>query len=113
MDTAELEKKIINDILQGTQTFTPLDCDNHRILLCAWYEQASQELVDIEVKYAQEWLDLKKEDKTNAEVDKIMDTTDTGKKRVQLKLGLKAREKMIGALRDRMKRLNEEARNQY
>jgi len=111
MNNEEIEKKILKDIETGSTTFTPEQCDNYRTLLCAWYEKMSQRLAEVDIEYNTQWLELKKKIKTNAEIDRKMAITKIGQERNTLKLGLKAREKMIGALKDRMHRLNQEAYN--
>ena len=107
----EIIKKILKDIETNSNTFTPLDCDNYRTLLCAWYEKMSQRLAEVDFEYNEEWLKLKEKGITNAEANRRMAITEIGKEKNTLKLGLKAREKMIGALKDRMHRLNQEAYN--
>lgn len=92
---------------------TPAQVDDKRIELCDRYSRLSDEMVEVEHKYNEVWLGVREECKTNTEADRKMNVTDVGKRKIELKYQLKAVEKKIGALRDRLKRLDNEARNTY
>lgn len=104
-------------------TATPKQVDDFRYDLCDEYQKLSDRMIVVEQQYAEKWLEVKGQPatspteivpiKTNTETDRIMDTTDVGKERIELKYKLKSTEKKIGALKDRMHRLNLEARNVY
>lgn len=108
-----IEQRILADIKNGTRTFTPEQVDSYSILLCTWYEKYSEELAEIEISMPAEWLKLKQDCKTNREADLRYDMSDNGKRRIKLKYTLKATEKLISALRDRLRRLNNESFSQY
>jgi hypothetical protein len=108
-----IEQKILKEIQAGVSVFTPKQVDDYRLLLVAWYQKYSEELVEIEKAAAGEWLALRVDAKSDKAADMAYDATEHGQKRIELKYVLKAIEKMISALKDRMRRLNNEAFHQY
>jgi len=102
-----------NQTLDQLVNLTPGQLDDKRLELCDRYQKYSDKMIEIEQQFAEVWLELKNEGRTNAEVEMVLNTTKVGKKRIELKYKLKATEKKIGALRDRMRRLDNEAHNTY
>jgi len=109
----KIEQSILKDIRDGSSIFTPKQADEYLLLLAAWYDKYSEEMAKLEISRAEEWIDLRKESKTNTETEMLYDATTNGKRRIELKYQLKALEKLISALKARLQRLNNESYNQY
>lgn len=109
MEIKEIAQKIQTEL----STLTPREVDDYRTILSGWYYQGSEELALLEVNRPEKWYAIKMDVKTNHEADLMYDCTPDGKRRIELKYKLRAIEKLIGALKDRLQRLNSEARYQY
>lgn len=108
-----IEQKILQEIRDGIMVFTPKQCDDYRLLLVSWYDKYSEEQAEVDIQCAEMYLELKNGDITIKEAEMRVDTSEIGKRRIRLKYKLRAMEKMIGALKDRLRRLNNESYNQY
>lgn len=114
----EIEEKIIKEITEyweGKEVdyLTPALTDNYRKMLAGWYSNYSQELAEIDKRRAFVWLEIRKTVKSTKEADILYDQTEDGQRRIELKYKLKALEKNISALRDRLQRFQNESYNQY
>lgn len=94
-------------------TLSPKQTDDLRIELCARYQQYSDRMIELEIARAEIWPDIRKSAKSVKDAELEFDRTDNGKEIIFLKYQLRATEKKISALRDRMQRYNNEARNYY
>ena len=111
--------KSLQDLAE-VEVLTPQETDLHRTKLSALYALLAEELGQLEKKKPIEWLEIKmKEDGVKREkplsdkhADIVYDSTEKGQRRVELKFHMKAMEKMISALAARMRRMEQEARNE-
>lgn len=100
----------------GFEILTPRQVEKYRLELTAAYGLFSDELALLESTMADEWLKIRelastqKIRITGQYTDMLYDSSPNGKRRIILKAKLKAVEKLIGALRDRLRRLDDESR---
>ena len=113
IDEKQIYELIVNG--NGFELLTPRQVEKYRLELTAAYGLFSDELALIESTLADDCLALMKILKQGGksswkEVEMNYDHTSNGKRRIILKAKLKAIEKLIGALRDRLRRLDDESR---
>jgi len=113
-----IEEKILKEVADywegnNIEVLTPKLTSDYRLLLAAWYEKYSEELGEIEKRYPYDWTKIREDCKSVKESDMRYNQTDDGQRRIVLKFKLKSIEKMIGALKDRMKRLEMESFNRF
>lgn len=116
-DVFQKSLKSLSDA-QGIDLLTPHQTDNYIVQLSALYGLLSERLAVIEGQYPKTWLELKfgasagQKGYTDKMTDKLYDSTPDGQERTKLRIRLKSIEKNISALKGRLYRLNNEARNQ-
>ncbi len=111
-----IEDKILKEIKdywdgKTTEYLTPHLTDTYRTVLAAWYEKYSEELTGIEQRYPAEWTAIRSGCSSVKEADMVYNQTKDGQRRIELRFKLKSIEKMISALKDRLRRMENEAYN--
>ncbi len=109
----EIELKIMREIeayWNGKESvyLTPKLTDLYRCILVSWYARDSELMSGIEKRRGAAWQRLRKESKTDKETEMKYDESEDGQNRIELRYEMKAVEKMISSLRDRLRRMEME-----
>jgi len=83
------------------------------VLLTTYYASLSEEIKDILIKKADEWIKLRVDHGSDRSTDRTWDATDDGKSEIKLRFQLKYVEKIISVIKLRLRILEGESRGQY
>ena len=109
-NTDELKKLILEAREEG---LSPNRLSEILVSLTSWYATLAQELEDIEVFYAEQWLAMRKECKTDKATDMAWNSSESGKQRIRLRIQLKYIEKIISSIKVRLKVKENESWGRY
>lgn len=114
--------KALQDV-GDVEVLSPAEIDNHRVRLAALFALLNDELARIEIEHAKVWITLKTMDDSGEPrqkplsdnmTDKMVDsTTEIGRMRLESKYLSRGLDKVISALAARMRRINDEVRNNF
>lgn len=122
LKTYQAVTKTLNELSDEIEHLTPAQTDLYRTQLAALYSLMSEELSEIEKKKAFYWLELKEKDDSGSPrkkplsdkaTDTLFDCSEIGQRRIELKYKTRSAEKMISALASHLRRMSEEARNNF
>lgn len=103
-------KELIVEVREGKAS--PSRLSEIQQELSAWYATIGEELSDIESLVADYWIELRKETTSDKMADKQLDASESGKRRIKLRIQAKYIEKVISSIKRRLEVLKQEAWNQ-
>ncbi len=105
-------KELSQELKEG-KAFTPQELSIFRLELSGWFGTLSEELQEILRDKPQEWLELRKSVKSNAEADKLWEASEGGKREMELRWSLRVCEKIMSSLRIRLEVIEKEVMNLF
>ena len=103
--------KEIGEILQGE--VSPAELTDILQWLSGLYGVIAWDMSQVESKKPFEWTELRKRCQSANETDKLWETTELGQLEIKHKWELRILDKMSSAIKARLRRLTEEAHNQF
>jgi hypothetical protein len=98
---------------ENVATLTGERTDNYLSLLSGYSAKLYEEIGEIELRKADDFLLIRAKCKSNADAERLWNATEDGKRYIELDHRLKAVKEVVRACRDRLKRLNNESFNRY
>jgi hypothetical protein len=98
---------------ESIPTLTGERADNYLSLLSGYSAMIYEEIGEIELRKAEDFLLIRAKCKSNADAERLWNATEDGKRYIVLDHRLKAVKEVTRACRDRLKRLNNESFNRY
>jgi len=89
----------------------PVELSEKLVLMAHEYSERSDELADILVLKPAKWLHMRSQEKSATDTDRLWDATEDGMKETRIKLKMKSLEKLMSAIRTRLRIQEVEARN--
>ena len=102
----------IKEKLQDTG-ISPGDLSQLLVVIASEYGALSEELKDILKTKAIDWINLRKDVKSDTQAERLWGLQTFGIREMELRLDMKSMEKMMSAIRTRLHVMGVEAMNQY
>lgn len=92
---------------------TPTQVAEERVRLATEYSSDTEKLIDLRIKKAEIWNQLRENFKSDTATQRAWEGTPLGIEEMKISLRMKAKEKMLSALKSQLEVMEGEARNTY
>ncbi|MCK9370654.1 hypothetical protein M0R04_12155 [Candidatus Dojkabacteria bacterium] len=97
--------------IEQYDTGQALEIAKEKMQLSDEYEKLGRQLVEVKIKKAKEWTEIRLTTKSDAQADRKWDRTESGLAEMKLVLAMKCKEKKMSAISSMIQILNTSAHN--